>query len=423
MKQRDDQFSKNFSFIKKGAQYFCLQSEKFILNDTLHYTSPCNYSAFLRQWNVTEQKSIFPYQRFGSIEELEATVQFPSHESFHSDLTNSNVTQEEYNVSKIEFERRQQLPDSHKDKMFNMRCWLKHYNTVDVVPLASAMNTCFECFHSYFEQDANCQLSLPGIAANAMYRYYNQDCSYIFSFRQKNNEIRVKHRDTLCGGLVNCFHRMVNLTDESGPVNSFTAPNGEKLSHFEQLDFNSLYGAMQMRRLPTTPGILWKLTGKQFKKSIMADQTSLPAVQWIYYLQATAPYLTKKDGTRGIIQQAYHQGEKRLGWDKVDGYCVVDGVEYIFEFWGCFHHGCKCQKNPNLEAREKTMMKEARLKRLGTLISCWECNWYEILAIDPTITPTITHFPHILKVNESEQELIEHIKDGSFFGFIEADLT
>ena len=217
--------------------------------------------------------------------------------------------------------------------------------------------------------------------------------------------------------------RYINLSDETGPINSYTAPNGEKLSHFEQLDFNALYGGMQMKRLPTTPGILWTLNGQTFKKAVMADQTSLCAVQWLYYLQATAPYLKQKDGTRAIIHHAYHQGEKRMGWDKVDGHAQVDKKIYIFEMLGCYFHGCKCQENPNLDAREKWLVKQARLKRVGTVISVWECDWHCMMAIDSTIGLTSTHFPHILKDNEeNEATLINHIKDGSFYGFVLCDL-
>ena len=207
LRKRDEKFGSNFSFIKKGAQYFCLKSEKYVFNDTLHFTSPCNYGQFLKQWGVVEQKSIFPYQLFSSIEQMEAMVNFPSYEDFYSDLTDSNVSTEDYNSAKLTYDTRRNLPDDHPDKMVNMKCWLKYYNMIDVVPLAIAMDTSFKCFHSYFEQDGNCQLSLPGISSLALYRNYDQRCSYIYSFRQKNNDIRTRHRDTLCGGLVNVFHR------------------------------------------------------------------------------------------------------------------------------------------------------------------------------------------------------------------------
>jgi len=119
---------------------------------------------------------------------------------------------------------------------------LADYNLKDVGPLATAMENAFAAFHQYFEQDPNTYLSLPSIASKALYRAFDQNCSYVFSFAQQWNEIRQKHRKTLVGGLVNVFHRYINLTDNSGPVNSYTSGNGERFTHFQQLDFNALYG-------------------------------------------------------------------------------------------------------------------------------------------------------------------------------------
>ena len=79
-----------------------------------------------------------------------------------------------------------------------------------------------------------------------------------------------------------------------------------------QLDFNALYGGMQKLKMPTTPGIKWTKDGKWFKKSTMKHDVSLVSLQWLYYIQATAPYLTKPDGTRHVIQHGYHQGEHKF---------------------------------------------------------------------------------------------------------------
>ena len=101
--------------------------------------------------------------------------------------------------------------DDHPRKMKNMKCWLKHYNLLDVQPLALAMEKSFDCFHEYFEQDANMHQSLPAIAEASMYRHYNQDCSHIYSFQPKDDDVRKLHRDTIVGGLVNVFHRHIYL--------------------------------------------------------------------------------------------------------------------------------------------------------------------------------------------------------------------
>jgi len=96
--------------IKKGAQYRSIYTERFTFGDCLNYSSPCKYSNYLKQWKVTEEKSIFPYQYFSSIEELEAATDFPPKEAFYSDLTEVGVTDEEYLNAKNEYNSRRALP-------------------------------------------------------------------------------------------------------------------------------------------------------------------------------------------------------------------------------------------------------------------------------------------------------------------------
>ena len=54
--------------LKRGARYFSISTKRFRFGDTLNYTSPCKLSKYLQQWKVEEVKSIFPYQRYSSIE-------------------------------------------------------------------------------------------------------------------------------------------------------------------------------------------------------------------------------------------------------------------------------------------------------------------------------------------------------------------
>jgi len=64
--------------------------------------------------------------------------------------------------------------------------------------------------------------------------------------------------------------------------------------------------------MPTTPGIKWEKNGNYFIKNTMRSDVSFVSLQWLYYIQATAPYLTKQDGTRAVIEHGYHHGEIHL---------------------------------------------------------------------------------------------------------------
>ena len=78
------------STIKKGSGYMVLEMKDGDLiisaKDTRHYSSPCNLDKFLKTWKAPAEKSIFPYQKFSSIEECEATIEFPPIEDFYNDL-------------------------------------------------------------------------------------------------------------------------------------------------------------------------------------------------------------------------------------------------------------------------------------------------------------------------------------------------
>ena len=96
-------------------------------------------------------------------------------------------------------------------KMHTMKCWLKKYNLLDVQPLLTAMDRSFSCFHQYFGEDPNIHPSLPGVAEASMYRHYDPRCCYIHTFEERHSNIRELHRETICGGLVNVFHRHTYL--------------------------------------------------------------------------------------------------------------------------------------------------------------------------------------------------------------------
>jgi len=110
----------------------------------------------------------------------------------------------------------------------------------------------------------------------------------------------------------------------------------------------------------------------------------------------------------------------------VDGYVEVDGVVHIYEFLGCYHHGCSCEADKNPVRREekyqKWEYKKTLLERHGNVHCIWECNWNFIMTDNPEIEKTDTHFPNIMKRNQTQIGLINQIKEGTFFGFVHCDL-
>ena len=151
----------NINLLKKNSSYFSIETEKLCFKDALYFTTPQNLSSYLKQNSVVEEKSIFPYSKFGSIEEMLETTEFPSFDSFYSELNKTNVSQEAYKNAQCEFKRRQLLPPNDPDHMKNFADWLLYYNLLDVTPLSKAIDNSFQNFFTIFGCDPSWCLSLP----------------------------------------------------------------------------------------------------------------------------------------------------------------------------------------------------------------------------------------------------------------------
>ena len=83
------------NILKKAASYFTVElikdeklpTEKRIsFRDVRSYCPPCSLDTFLTSWEAPFSKSIFPYQRYGSVEELAQATDFPTKEDFFNSL-------------------------------------------------------------------------------------------------------------------------------------------------------------------------------------------------------------------------------------------------------------------------------------------------------------------------------------------------
>lgn len=170
-----------------------------------------------------------------------------------------------------------------------------------------------------------------------MFSSYDQTSALSYSFSHKMSKIRELFRENLLGGLVNCFHRMTDLRNtQKIPFSAKIAPNGQPFKKICFFDFNSLYLFCQQLGFPTTPGILWDPIRPSFyRKQIMSYGNSLPALQWLIYMNETDENLRDSGNNRVPIQHQYHRGEYEIGGYFVDGHALVNGKHLFYEFLGC----------------------------------------------------------------------------------------
>ena len=246
----------NINVLKKGNAYYSISTPVFTFKDALNFTSPCNLSKYLRQNDVSEKKSIFPYSLYHSIEEMDAYTEFPPRAAFYSELKGTTVSEADYEDAKSEFYRRKELPETDTEHMKSMRCWLKYYNELDTAPLAHAIYNSFGNFFQIFGIDPSFYTSLPKFAQECMFKSYDSEEALCYSFFKNQTDLREMTRENLTGGLVNVFHRCIDLSGRPNmPQATQIAPNGKPFSSLMFYDFNSLYLYAQLLPFPSTPGL------------------------------------------------------------------------------------------------------------------------------------------------------------------------
>ena len=70
---------------------------------------------------------MFPYELFQSIEEIRECKQFPTYEDFFTSM-NKEVDRKVYELNKVEFDRRINLPAGHNEKWNSFADYLRYYN-------------------------------------------------------------------------------------------------------------------------------------------------------------------------------------------------------------------------------------------------------------------------------------------------------
>ena len=105
--------------------------------------------------------------------------------------------------------------------------------------------------------------------------------------------------------------------------------------------------------MPCGPGLMWTLNDdkKTLWKKSMCEGSSYQELQYILNFQYNDPRFRSEDGEVVQIQHGYFRGQTKVCGLDVDGYCEVNGIKYIIELNGCYHHqpcphaGCQFNKN------------------------------------------------------------------------------
>ena len=277
---------KSVSMLKKGTSYFSCNFGSLHFKDLLNFTCPMSLDKYLKTWTSDEQKLVYPYERFASIEEIRQQIEFPPVTEFATSLKNV-VDVDVYDSCRSEYERRLHLPSSHPDKWSTFEDYLKFYNMSDVKPASLALIKQFETYLDNFGTYPNHFLGLPSFAKYAMFSMYNEDSPNIFTFPENSDATRL-FREGIIGGLTNVYKRHVTL-DESEPaaIRAKYSQRGNKWRKICFYDINSMYPTTYKENFPCGVGFEWNLTyADRFTKKLMTTRKiSVESLEWLEYMQ------------------------------------------------------------------------------------------------------------------------------------------
>ena len=384
--------------IKKGNSVFDLNIDKLSFRDCMNYCGPMSLAKFAKIFKLPISKGIFPYEYFRSIGEMREQISWPEYTAFRSSLPTKtinftseigNILQEKskYNMKTLkdvfhvfkfdcstfpsEILNMEYLPELCPTQMeliqnhftlsplnyinqklsyesacdsgeyTNFADYLITYNLLDCELLTQAMSKFIDVFDRCFNVSILDKLSLPGIAEEIMWTFYDESSPKMFSFNEKHGFINKRIREKLQGGPTIVFHRHAEIKQTGSFHESvYTVPNGDKYNRLVSYDFNALYAYAMKQDLPTgLPFYYRKKADATFKFEIAGSMSgwSSDAMDWINRMSYDPRFL-KPDGTFYDMKSAItseYTIKTRQGTFTVDGMVKTPSMTYFLEFFGC----------------------------------------------------------------------------------------
>ena len=398
--------------IKKNTKFLCISTNQLKFLDISLYLSPgVSYDKFLKAYGIQMTKGFFPYEWFNSVDKLKED-KLPDYDCFYSRLKSCNVLEVEYNEylanndilnatlsppTGLENYKQLQLLWI-EEKMQTFSDYLRHYNNRDVQPFVQAVQKMLALYASKGIDMFINSISVPGIAKKLLFKSCPDNVKF-GRFSKKNADLHELIRENIVGGPSIIFHRY-HECDETYIREQKDKPCKRVVGH----DANALYVYCLSELMPTgSPVVRRRING--FRRDVYSDNkaaTSNAANSWLRHIEES----------QGIkLQTGYNGPEYRVGMYLVDGYC--SDTRTIYEFDGCYYHGCLCLKKQNATAikrRKRTQEKLSTLQNLGyNVVTMTECKWKK-------------QQQYQASSSMSEQEVLESILANNMFGMVKCNV-
>ena len=424
--------------IKKANQFVSFKFGDVQLLDILNFLGGAtSLDSFLKAYKTSETKGYFPYEWFDCPEKLNDT-QLPPYEPFFNKLRISNPLESDYTEyekllksgsspeSALSKMRLSQPPLTGKqnyeylvniwesEKMTTFKDFLRWYNNKDVVPTLEAMQKMIAFYHHKGIDMLKLGCTLPNLANICLHKSTN---AKFYPFTENDKDLLEKIRDDMVGGPSIVFTRktVVNETLIRDSANVCKSIVG--------IDASQLYPFSMCQEIPTGLYTRWDLDPESGRFRPRQNKTRSFENMVMSYYQRIRPDCK--------IVSFYTTGtQKKIDCFSVDGFC--EHCNTVFEAMGCYYHYCPCQEaRPSLTEEEiqrgtkKREMDELRrhylMEKGYTVMEMYECEWWQLYKTNVVVKQQLRQsFPY--KIPLSEERLLERIKNGSLFGYVQCDI-
>ena len=402
--------------IKKRNSYQCISTENLKFLDMSNFVSAGHsYASFLKSFRVETSKSFFPYEFLDSPEKLQYPS-IPPYDAFFSHLKQKNVLEEDGGVARG-LENYKKIEEIWKSQdMTCLKDWLVYYNNLDVGPFVEAVSKYQAIFFSRHIDAFKVAVSAPGIARQWMFHAGRKAGASFALIDRRDEDLFNTIKQNIVGGPSIVFSRY----HEAGKTHLWNEEDNVCES-IEGFDANALYlwsigqnmpsGSYVRRHTPNFPPIARTSCESMF--------------HWMDFLQ--------RDGSCTILH-ARNYKEKRIGPYRVDGY--DPNTDTVYEFNGCWYHGCACMMRDNLkedtrkllqERKERTHKREEFLRHHAAHIKIMkECDFNKEVkqnqVLQEFIDQRVPEFYRHHKQSVTEEQILQAVCQQTLFGLVEVDI-
>ena len=426
---------------------------------------------------TSDEKAYLPYDKIDSIASIQSH-KLPLFDDFFNILTGRNSFEENITIPpnfKTNLERKTYISKiAHKRYInfktfwyknnFNMQTYIEFYCNKDVTILLNATKKYASVFRSQFKIELFDHISLPQISRKLMRLEGHKRGCILANFSKQNSWIYYALKASLTAGSSQIYTRVANEntyilnnlvhqkqkkvepkkqnTSHWGPPPS----EGNGVQHILGMDCTAMYGRALMGYYPTNNPICYvkndpKKPHFSIQKSIQYSQVYL----FMHYLERkyNVSIATQRSVGYEIVKLGFpldgfiEKSQKNIHlFQKIDKLTNTRGFYHSIavEFHSCYYHSHPCSQrinDPSFEKYSKTLYKFHTLFKNGIFcIFTYGCYFELIKSIRGDIEDTydkLYDYPFYEKYknkkNISSQNIIEGVRNGSFYGFVTVDIN